>query len=706
MQGGARRWSALAALAGVFLTALAAPSARAQDATVDDGRRLLIMDPGLQHDLGEHADRSGPVPRADRLLDPSPNVLLAGMNPIVPGRVLDTRDGTGVGAPGALAGGASLDLVVLGRQGVPATGVGAVALNITVTGATAPSFLTVWPAGADRPVASSLNMVPGQTVPNLVFAKVGAGGAISVFNGFGDVHVLADVVGWSGSEDFLHSLTPSRILDTRDGTGVATPGAVGAAGRVDLQVTGDHDVPASGVDAVVLNVTVTEGTAPSFVTVWPTGAQRPLASSLNTLPGETNPNLVIAKVGDDGRVSLFNAAGRVHLVADIVGWLPTGGAYASITPTRVMDTRDGTGIYGTFVDDPMFGRILRPRQLDVEQRIKPGETVQLQVAQPIGLPSSATAVLLNLTGTGATEPTFVTAWGAGTPQPFASSLNLLPGSTRPNLVLAQVGDDGFVSLFNSSGRVHLIADVVGWFEARNADDGVDEVAGEQVHVVHVVPSDVTSTYGDAEIAHVIDVAERWLEDHGDRGIRFDTVNGEPEITTLRMAKTSAELIDAADPYSYDWEDWITADGLGAAGKAYVVFVEGAPTGGLCGLGGNGQARVFTSSCFPEDSGSIPNTTGNWRNLTSARTALHELMHVLGAVSTCSPGGDGGGHVVDVADLMYPTQFITFTGELDAAYGNVMDDGGDDYWGQGDGECPFSEPWPDVSLSAYLDAPRP
>ena len=81
-------------------------------------------------------------------------------------------------------------------------------------------------------------------------------------------------------------------------------------------------------------------------------------------------------------------------------------------------------------------------------------------------------------------------------QPFASSLNLLPGDTRPNLVLAEVGDDGFVSLFNGAGEVHLVVDVVGWFEARNADDAVDEVLGEQVHVVHVVPSDVTAAYGD------------------------------------------------------------------------------------------------------------------------------------------------------------------------------------------------------------------
>ena len=123
---------------------------------------------------------------------------------------------------------------------------------------------------------------------------------------------------------------------------------------------------------------------------------------------------------------------------------------------------------GTFVDDPMFGRILRPGQLDADQRLQPGETLQLQVGQPIGLPRSATSVLLNITGTGATAPTFVTAWAAGAVQPYASSLNLLPGATRPNLVLAEVGDDGFVSLFNGAGEVHLVADVVGYFATQGS----------------------------------------------------------------------------------------------------------------------------------------------------------------------------------------------------------------------------------------------
>jgi len=67
-------------------------------------------------------------------------------------------------------------------------------------------------------------------------------------------------------------------------------------------------------------VTATEPTAVSFLTVYPNGAPRPLASSLNVVPNQTVPNLVIAKVGADGRVNVYNHAGSGHVIFDVVGW--------------------------------------------------------------------------------------------------------------------------------------------------------------------------------------------------------------------------------------------------------------------------------------------------------------------------------------------------------------------------------------------------
>jgi plastocyanin len=92
----------------------------------------------------------------------------------------------------------SLDLQVTGRGGVPATGVTAVALNVTAAFPTAESYLTAWPAGESRPTASNLNYRAGVIVPNLVVVKVPPSGLVSLYNNAGQTDVVADVVGWFG----------------------------------------------------------------------------------------------------------------------------------------------------------------------------------------------------------------------------------------------------------------------------------------------------------------------------------------------------------------------------------------------------------------------------------------------------------------------------------------------------------------------------
>ena len=89
----------------------------------------------------------------------------------------------------------------------------------------------------------------------------------------------------------------------------------------ELQVAGRALVPAVGVGAVVLNVTVTGTTGAGFVTVWPCGAAMPLASNLNYVGGETVPNAVITQLGSGGSVCLYTN-NATDLVVDINGWLP------------------------------------------------------------------------------------------------------------------------------------------------------------------------------------------------------------------------------------------------------------------------------------------------------------------------------------------------------------------------------------------------
>jgi hypothetical protein len=217
-----------------------------------------------------------------------------------------------------------VSLQVEGSGGVPASGVGAVVLNVTVTDPQVEGYLTVYPDGVARPVTSNLNFSKDETIPNLVVARVGSDGKVDFYNGSGGtVQIVGDVSGWfaSGSAGAggLTPLTPDRIMDTRVDNGVSGP--VPAEKAVSLQVEGRGGVPAYGVGAVVLNVTVTSPDIAGYITVYPDGVTRPATSNLNFLKDETIPNLVVAPVGSDGKVDFYNGSGgTVQIIADVSGW--------------------------------------------------------------------------------------------------------------------------------------------------------------------------------------------------------------------------------------------------------------------------------------------------------------------------------------------------------------------------------------------------
>ena len=373
-------------------------------------------------------------------------------NALPPARVLDTRDGNG--APvGKVAPAGSIDLQVTGRGGVPATGVSAVTLNVTVTEPSAGGFLTAWPTGEPRPLASNLNFTAGQTVPNLVVVKVGTSGKVSLFNSSGATHVIADVSGWYGASGAAqgsryHPVAPSRLLDTRSGLGAVVAKLL-PQGSLDLQVTGRGGLPATGVSAVAVNVTVTEPAAGGFLTTWPTGAVLPLTSSLNFAPSQTVANLAVVKVGEDGRISFFNGGGGVHVIADVAGWFGpegenTGARYHPLAPARVLDTRAANGAPLA----PLAG----------------GATLSLQVTGRGGVPATGvTAVIVNVIAVDPVRGGFLSVWPAGEPMPVASNLNFATGQTLPNLVVAKLGAGGKVNIYNGGGSAHLVADVAGWY---------------------------------------------------------------------------------------------------------------------------------------------------------------------------------------------------------------------------------------------------
>ena len=200
--------------------------------------------------------------------------------------------------------------------------------------------------------------------PNLVTVKVGANGQVSLYNQSGSTDLVVDIDGWydaggaAASGGTLHPVTPQRVLDTRDGTGLPghTPARMGPGSVIHLPVTTLASLPA-GATAVVLNLTSTNATSSSFITAWADGTSQPVASSLNPEAGQTDANLVVVPIGADGDVNLINALGSLDLVADLAGWFdatptPTTGHLVPLSPARLLDTRNGTGAPTWVGSDP------------------------------------------------------------------------------------------------------------------------------------------------------------------------------------------------------------------------------------------------------------------------------------------------------------------------------------------------------------------
>ena len=378
--------------------------------------------------------------------------------PVTPQRVLDTRNGTGAGQA-KIGPAGTVTLAVRGLQTsptpVPADAT-AVVLNVTVTGVTASTDVRAYPAGAPVPTASNLNATTGQTVPNLVTVAIGSNGGVTLRNSGGSVHLIADIAGYyvpSAAGNGFAALDPGRILDTRSGVG-ATQAKVGDKEFIDLQVTGTlptadnrtTTVPGDA-KAVVLNVTATAATTATDVRVYPTptDGSLPTVSNLNLRAGLTTPNLVTVAVGEGGNVRLRNAAGSVHLIADIAGYYSAAapGRFVPVVPTRFLDTRNGTGA--------------------APIPVRATEFVDLKLVGTRGVPAGATAAVVNLTGTGVSLSTDVRAYPAGSSTvPTVSNMNLTTGQTRANLAIVKTGTDGRVRIRNAAGQLHLIGDLAGY----------------------------------------------------------------------------------------------------------------------------------------------------------------------------------------------------------------------------------------------------
>lgn len=317
---------------------------------------------------------------------------------------------------------------VAGEAGVPANAVAA-ALTITVPGAKAAGYATVWPAGAAQPNASNLNYAAGGTRANSSIVRLSNLGYVAVYTNTCEP-VLVDVSGaFVPTSDPVAagrfvSLAPQRVYDTTLPVGQGVTLSQAQLG-----------VPA-GASAVAVNLTIGGSTTAGFVTAWPSGQTQPNASILNTDgSGQTRAAAGVLPLGPAGLDIAQNIGGRV--IVDITGYFTgaadttsTSGLFQPSSPSRILDTRPN--------------------------RISSWTAV-------LGVPAGAAAIAVNVTITDPASSGWLTIAPTGQGDVNAtSSVNAAEGGESiANFAIAPA--TGGVSIAPGGTQAAALVDLAGWF---------------------------------------------------------------------------------------------------------------------------------------------------------------------------------------------------------------------------------------------------
>jgi hypothetical protein len=236
--------------------------------------------------------------------------------PLTPCRLVDTRGPAGALGGPALVGSATRTFPILSSScNVPAAAQ-AYSLNFTSVPQGNLGFLTTWPAGQTQPLVSTLNAPTGAVTANAAIVPAGTNGDVSVFV-TNDSNLVIDINGYFAPMNTgglsLFSLTPCRVLDTRNPSG-----SPAFSGTLNANVAGSGCGAPVTAQSFVLNATVVPPGPLGFLTLWAQGATQPLVSTLNAGDGAVTSNMAIVPASN-GLSSAF-APDKTHLVLDISGY--------------------------------------------------------------------------------------------------------------------------------------------------------------------------------------------------------------------------------------------------------------------------------------------------------------------------------------------------------------------------------------------------
>jgi hypothetical protein len=422
---------------------------------IDTGFDAIYLSPGTYRLIWHAADQTTVYPiNTITVLSCVPSTYHA----LTPTRILDSRDGTG-GLSGPFNSHVARTFTVTGgTSGVP-SGAIAVTGNLTVTGQTNLGYLSIGPVAQNDPTSSTLNFPVADDRANAVTVALSGTGTLSITYAAPTLgptaQVIFDVTGYFTPDmtgATYHALTPTRILDSRDGTG-GLSGAFSSHVARTFTVTGLGGVPA-GATAVTGNVTVTGQSSLGFLSVGPVAQNNPTSSTLNFPLGDDRANAVTVALGAGGTLSITYAAPTLgqtaHVIFDVTGYFTpdaSGAVFVPLTPTRVLDSRDGTGgLSGAF-----SSHVART----------------FTVTGSGSVPSGAIAVTGNLTVTQQTNLGFLFIGPVAQNNPTSSTLNFPLNDDRANAVTVALSGGGTLSVTYAAptlpATAHVIFDVTGYF---------------------------------------------------------------------------------------------------------------------------------------------------------------------------------------------------------------------------------------------------
>ena len=355
--------------------------------------------------------------------------------PIPPCRVADTRV---TGTP--LSAGETREFAFVGGScNVPSTSA-AYSVNATVVPENALGYITVWPAGLSRPLASTLNSLDGRIKANAAIVPAGVGGALSVY-ATDATDVVLDINGCfvpapDASGLAFYPIRECRIADTRAESGPSLQGGVSRQ----FMIAGSCGVP-SGAEAYSLNVTVIPHKPLGYLTLYPSDMPRPVVSTLNALNGAITANAAIVPAGSGGSIDAY-ATSDTDLVIDIDGYFASVASGAlflyNLGPCRALDTRVSAN------GAPLNGE----KDFDIGGSACGGAmtTAQAYVFNATAIPSPALG--------------YLTLWPQGEPRPIASTLNALDGAITSNMAIVS-STNGSISAYTSNPS-QLVLDVSGY----------------------------------------------------------------------------------------------------------------------------------------------------------------------------------------------------------------------------------------------------